>query len=548
VRISQLRQVNFVSLETISQSPSRVPTSINFALLKGLLVLGALWLLGLWAVTSVSPTWDVAWRLDVAHKILNGSVFYRDIVEVNPPLWFWSALPSVAVSEAFGWSPYATLCVAIYLLLTLALWLLDRCFAPILNQKERVWLVAGALVGLTLVPVHEFGQREPAFLLATLLWCGMAVRRSSGHTIPIWLVIGCTLFAAYGFALKHFFLMVPIGVELWLAFQLKRAWRPIRSENLLLAALGIIYGASVLVFSPEFLTDMVPLVMVSYHEVRAVSLVDPLQYQMYILIHCIFLLLPLYFARATIKNEPIAQVFFLSIILQLAAVFIQGKGFGYHFLAAQGLLIALWAYVITRVSSLSLKSLLGSTFLASLVSILWLGLGIANISFAKTAQASTHSKVVTAESKVVSLVAVQPQSSRIYITSANPGLSFYTLWLGGKTNYSRYFGMWMLPGINASLEVPERREAALIAQAQVRANMITDIQCASPHIIIDHATDHRRAHTEGVKGYKLKPMDIVLSDQPFRAWLGVNYVQEPETNDVTVWRSKSANGPAKLGC
>ena len=36
---------------------------------------------------------DVSWQLWVAHRINHGARLYRDIIEVNPPLWFWLALP-----------------------------------------------------------------------------------------------------------------------------------------------------------------------------------------------------------------------------------------------------------------------------------------------------------------------------------------------------------------------------------------------------------------------------------------------------------------------
>src|SRR4051812_38209198 len=36
---------------------------------------------------------DVATQLWIAHQINGGARLYRDIIEVNPPLWFWLALP-----------------------------------------------------------------------------------------------------------------------------------------------------------------------------------------------------------------------------------------------------------------------------------------------------------------------------------------------------------------------------------------------------------------------------------------------------------------------
>src|SRR3954463_8342845 len=36
---------------------------------------------------------DVASQLSVAQRIHEGARLYRDIIEVNPPLWFWMGVP-----------------------------------------------------------------------------------------------------------------------------------------------------------------------------------------------------------------------------------------------------------------------------------------------------------------------------------------------------------------------------------------------------------------------------------------------------------------------
>ena len=36
---------------------------------------------------------DVAWQLWIGQRMLAGANLYRDIIETNPPLWFWMALP-----------------------------------------------------------------------------------------------------------------------------------------------------------------------------------------------------------------------------------------------------------------------------------------------------------------------------------------------------------------------------------------------------------------------------------------------------------------------
>ena len=59
------------------------------------------------AVTVLVTAWrtagtvdsDVSWQLWIARQLNGGARLYRDIVEVNPPLWFWMALPVEAVGS-----------------------------------------------------------------------------------------------------------------------------------------------------------------------------------------------------------------------------------------------------------------------------------------------------------------------------------------------------------------------------------------------------------------------------------------------------------------
>ena len=52
---------------------------------------------------------DVAWQLWVARQLAHGITLYTDIVEVNPPLWFWAAIPVVDLAQLLGVSSYHVL-------------------------------------------------------------------------------------------------------------------------------------------------------------------------------------------------------------------------------------------------------------------------------------------------------------------------------------------------------------------------------------------------------------------------------------------------------
>src|SRR5262249_52026989 len=78
--------------------------------------------------------------------------------------------------------------------------------------------------------------------------------------------------AAIGFALKHYFLIAPIALELWLLTEQQRDWRWRRPELLALLAVGALYATAVLLWASDFLTKIVPLIQLSYGMLGAMSL------------------------------------------------------------------------------------------------------------------------------------------------------------------------------------------------------------------------------------------------------------------------------------
>jgi hypothetical protein len=53
-------------------------------------------------LAQLPPNNDVAWQLWIGRQLAGGAVLYRDIVEINPPLWFWLAVPIVQAANLLG--------------------------------------------------------------------------------------------------------------------------------------------------------------------------------------------------------------------------------------------------------------------------------------------------------------------------------------------------------------------------------------------------------------------------------------------------------------
>jgi hypothetical protein len=502
---------------------------------KGLVALGIIWAASLVYVLQGAPTWDVAWRFEIAQRMLDGAVLYQDIIEVNPPLWFWAGIPTVAVAEAFQLSPFTVFCIQTHVLLLPILWLLDRSVAPLLSRESRLGLLLTTMIALTWLPMLQFGQRELAFLVATLLWIALALRRAQGLASPLWMILACTAFAAYGFALKHYFVAVPIGVELWLAWQLKRNWHPIRVETVALGGLAIAYALSVLWLAPGFLREVVPLVAVSYEDLRQINVIEPWGLRVSMALSALILYAPFFAMRDAIKADRFAQLLFLTLTLHLLAVIAQDKGFSYHFFGAQGLTIILWAYLVTRPGALSRKACLTACAIAACFGLILAGFftpAVLTRDFNNSPAGKASTKT---QSDIVGFVMSQPTSKRIFVISTNPGMAFYLPWVSGFDTHSRYFSLWMVPGLQSSLQIPARRAAATEQLDKVVANTLRDIQRSAPDIIIGDASYHARQTAAGFEVYPAKPLDTLLENERFRTWLSANYTFEPRGEGFDVW-------------
>ncbi|CAN1547466.1 hypothetical protein MCEMIH15_02021 [Caulobacteraceae bacterium] len=85
-------------MTSLSVQNSRLAQSVSLA---------CLWIFSLILTLQFPPTWDVAWQHHIAKEVLGGGELYRDVIDLNPPLWFWAAIPSVWLAEITQQSSFA---------------------------------------------------------------------------------------------------------------------------------------------------------------------------------------------------------------------------------------------------------------------------------------------------------------------------------------------------------------------------------------------------------------------------------------------------------
>lgn len=273
---------------------------------------------------------DPAWQLWIGRQLTGGAALYRDILEVNPPLWFWigAGFERIAAATPLSGIQWLTIGYVAYgcICLILTSRLLDR-------RRERI--AAGGALILTLFVTSPYAhlQREQFLLMAVLPYVALLARRAEGAGVPIWLAIAAGLMAAPGLALKHHFLLLPLFLEAWLWWQQRRF--SIRPEHWALAAAALAYAAAVILVTPDYLSVMLPLLRASYHGY------NPPFYTLLLqpgLIVACFLLAAVWLERR--RSSPFGTSAAMGAAAMALAFLLQGKNFHYQVIPAVGLALA----------------------------------------------------------------------------------------------------------------------------------------------------------------------------------------------------------------
>lgn len=277
---------------------------------------------------------DTGWHLWVSRAVKQGALLYRDILEVNPPLWFWLGSGVERLAAVFQIPSLAALvamfagCALVSILLTSRL---------LEDAKVRSAYHAALILTLFLTSGFALGQREQFALIMTLPYVAITARRASGDAVPWAIAVAVGALAAPGFALKHYFVLVPILLELSLYARNRRL--SLRPELAVLIIAGLAYGAAILLFTPDYLTVMVPLLRLAYGGFSG----DPLLLKLELAV----LVLAWLAIRLAKRPVPLAaQGAGVAATGWLLAYLMQGKGFEYHLIPALGCgLAALFAFL-----------------------------------------------------------------------------------------------------------------------------------------------------------------------------------------------------------
>jgi len=266
---------------------------------------------------------DVAANLDLTQRWIGGEALYSRLITTDPPLIFGLNLFPVYVDKYTDLGAIFALQLCVLLYGTVVWWLT----VGLRRQSEEGAIERHFLnVAPVLVLVgagYDFGQREHLMVLGAVPYVFLATRRVQGAQDSYRYTVA--ILAAVAFAIKPYFLCIPALVELYLIFTL--GWRLYMRDPVpwAMAAVWVIYVASIAVLFPDYLSIMLPLIFNYYVGGQTVwqTILEPRMGT------ALVLFVPLLWLGFQGKNV-LSKILSLAATGAVVSALIQRKGWSYH--------------------------------------------------------------------------------------------------------------------------------------------------------------------------------------------------------------------------
>ena len=443
---------------------------------------------------------DVGWMLTSANQLLDGAGrLYRDIFfEVNPPLALFLKIPAVTFARATDLFEVNVFIVYVFLLSAGSILLAGHLLSAARGSDAlaRRLLLLAVFLSVLFLPGPEFGQREHFLIIFTLPYLVLIALHVLGQRPRRWAAILCGVFAALGFALKPHFLIVPVALELYALLHTRRISSLLRAETIAMAVTGVGYAVLVVIFTPEYLTGVLPLVMEFYND--AVS--NPLGVVLFRLESFLVLLaVGLQAGYRRHQDQPaFGDVFAIASVCLYAVYLSQMKGWHYHALPCLAATVCTFSVVLAGLinSHIENEAQTENDLPKGIITAFLCGL-VLLIAATKVHRPGTLSFFAQ---WMMPIVEEHAPEGMLYALSTNVWTAFPAVNYSEASWGSRYSMLWLLPGV-------VRRQAEAQSLDSEARSRLTEVEEALRETIIEDLLKNR-------------PDLIVLDDRKTKAYFG----------------------------
>jgi hypothetical protein len=415
---------------------------------------------------------DVAWYIYSANAFLNGGRLYDDIFfEVNPPLMLYLTVPGVALARLTGLFSVHAYVLTVFAVAALSLWLGARVLSNRPAPDRQACLVFAFLV-LVILPAGDFGQRPHLMVCFALPYLLLVAGRLHDGNAASGTLFAASVgaIAAIGFSIKPHFLLLPAALEGLLLWRTRRPLSVLRPESLALGAAVALYGAAILVFTPEYVTRVVPYALEVYNAAYRNGLGFVLARPETVLVPLAVLLH--WRARSALAphHAAVADVLVLAAVTLFSVYLLQVKGWNYHVYPTRAALLMLAGTVF--VASPTLSRATRRIALLATVALL-------------------ANAVIMSDNRYRLMDGLMPYvraqgAEAIYFFSSNTWTGFPLTVYAEVEWASRFASLWLLPGVAQGRHAPAPEAHMNLLEEMDRFTteaVIADLSARSPEVV-----------------------------------------------------------------
>ncbi len=303
---------------------------------------------------------DIAWLLQCLERFIAGGTYTNDFYETNPPLSFLIYLPVYPLYALFGLSVKLSLLIIFFIYIAGANLVLFKLLQRTSLQPEMIITALCAIItAQTWGTGMSFGLKDHLiFVFLTPLCLYQYLKTTQTEPVPATLSYAAIIMGGIALCLKPHYTVIP---AMFLAHRLikTKSLKPciISADTIGLTICALLYIAFIYIFTPDFITHILP-------EVSALYGIDkpfPIGMNLKAFAITIISVLIGYITITVTRNDDRSQI--NQIITALAILsalcvtpyLLQNKGFFYHTLPFLGFGIAAMCMAIFSMALFIIK-------------------------------------------------------------------------------------------------------------------------------------------------------------------------------------------------
>jgi hypothetical protein len=284
--------------------------------------------------SKILLNWDVSWLMHASQRLLNGGTYTNDFFEINPPMILYWYLPPVFLAKITTYPIYSVLPGYIFFLATVSLWMCYVLTRKIFSDSASLThiFLFNLAVTFLILPIYEFGQREHLLLIFSLPYILLLIARLQQVSPNSYFSAIIGVMAGMVFALKPYFLVLPIFLELYALFCSRNIFYWVRAEVISAVSVLLIYCVLILFLHQDYLSIVIPHIRHMYYagfslSMKNLATVPPVFF-------CVSALFFYCVLRVEEHYKHICAVLTIAVISFLLIFFMQRTAWYYHLLPA----------------------------------------------------------------------------------------------------------------------------------------------------------------------------------------------------------------------